>query len=233
MRADTHENLVTLLDLWLSHGTGHLHLVPLSGGDRRVLPVVDGALCRREDWHELQSMLGSHRVELEPGPAEGHGDRRRMGAFLQVSSRRHGVNLSAAYDWTRAGEDTIAASGFHGLDGGGELISVEHLARASAQDPRQQALLEGGRAAIAEEDWAKADRLLSAARDLRMDEPLTLAHLAWARLKNPTLPAKERERDAHAYIRLAGQLAPTNHEVGALLRAVLSSAGGLVAMAAA
>lgn len=74
-----------------------------------------------------------------------------------------------------------------------------------AAEPLFDGLLRSGVGALGTGDYARADRLLSQARQHRPDEPRTLAHLGWARFKNPEHPAESREDDGADLVELALQ----------------------------
>ena len=232
MPAQIQRNISLLLYLWLSRTTGHVHL---TGTDGVVLPMANGALLDCTDMRDLTSRLGSHLVSLVPGPVPGEGSRRRMGTYLQLLTRRHGVDFARAYDW----EPLVNTSLAGGLDWGapangmGLQLSREVVEGATARGDAQERLLQRGIAAMKSGDWQAADAALSKARDLRMDDPLTLANLAWARVNNLSLPWPQRVSDAKAYLWLAGELAPDDAEVRALAFAVMKVAPTLMMMASA
>lgn len=74
-----------------------------------------------------------------------------------------------------------------------------------ATEPLFDGLLRSALVALGTGDFARADRLLSQARQHRPDEPRTLAHLGWARFKNPEHPAESREDDGADLVELALQ----------------------------
>lgn len=95
-------------------------------------------------------------------------------------------------------------------------LAAEILARIDAAEaeivtgkpptePVFDGLLRSGVVALGTGDFARADRLLSQARQHRPDEPRTLAHLGWARFKNPEHPAESREDDGADLVELALQ----------------------------
>jgi len=95
-------------------------------------------------------------------------------------------------------------------------LAAEILARIDAAEaeiatgkhptePVFDGLLRSGVGALGTGDFARADRLLSQARQHRPDEPRTLAHLGWARFKNPEHPAESREDDGADLVELALQ----------------------------
>lgn len=232
MSVQLQHNVSFLLYLWLSRTTGHVHV---TGADSVVLPMANGALVGCEDIRALISRLDSHRVSLVSGPVVGEGSRRRMGMFLTLLSRRHGVDFTRAYDWEgMAGPPLECAWDLsRELRGLGQLPLPQVMQGAAERDADQERLLQRGIAAIRAGDWAAADAALSRARDLRMDDPLTLASLAWARLNNPRLPREQRVRDAHSYVQFAGQLAPEDPEIRELVSAVMKVAPALLVAACA
>ncbi len=86
-------------------------------------------------------------------------------------------------------------------------------------------LLKMGQEAVEQGDWEGADQALSRARDIRIDQPLTLAWLAWARLHNEAIPGETRAKDALAMAILALQLSPEDMEVRSLVSEVFSRQG--------
>ena len=232
MSAQIQRNISLLLYLWLSRTTGHVHL---TGTDGLVLPMANGALLDCCDMRDLSSRLGSHRVSLVPGTVPGEGNRRRMGTYLQILSRRYDVDFTMAYAWERS--DSAWNVGAWDLDaavgGLGGLLAHVAMGGAANRDIDQERLLQRGIAAMNSGDWQAADAALSKARDLRMDDPLTLANLAWARVNNLSLPWPQRVSDARAYLRLASALAPEDTEVRALALAVMKIAPTLMLVACA
>jgi CheY-like chemotaxis protein len=77
--------------------------------------------------------------------------------------------------------------------------------RASSAEPVFEGLLRGGLAAIAAKDWARADRILSQARQHAPDSAIAVAHLGWARFQNPEEPVESREEDGADFVELALQ----------------------------
>ncbi len=65
-----------------------------------------------------------------------------------------------------------------------------------------------GGVALERGDFPRADRQYSAARRLAPNDPAVLAHLAWARFKNPELKKPAREEEAGEFIGLALQFDP-------------------------
>ena len=223
MTAQIQQNVSLLLYLWLSRATGHLHLTDPEGLRGAVMPMANGALLDGADMRDLSSRLGTHVASLVPGPVQGEGSRRRMGTVLQLLTRRHQVDFAAAYEWEWLDHAQLDLGSVLGATGVlDERLMPEVVAAAAARDARQERLLQRGVALIARGDWAEADEALSQARDLRIDDPLTLAYLALARANNPRRSAPERAHDARSFARLAAQLAPDEPEVRALVDAVSS-----------
>lgn len=75
--------------------------------------------------------------------------------------------------------------------------------RTAGDDPER--LLDHGRRLIERGDWARADRVLSRARDIQLAHAGVLANLAWARIHNPNLPEATRREDARDLLLLAEQ----------------------------
>ncbi len=95
-------------------------------------------------------------------------------------------------------------------------LAAEILARIDAAEnelgtgkgvpePVFEGLFRSGVAALTTGDFARADRILAQARQHRPDDPGTLAHLGWARFKNPDHPAETREDDGADLVELALQ----------------------------
>ena len=93
-----------------------------------------------------------------------------------------------------------------------------------ATDPELEDLLERGHLALLRLDWQDADQLFSRALERRMDTPVALAALAWARLNNPSWPVEARRASAWRLALLASQLAPQDAQVSALLAAFRQAA---------
>ena len=119
------------------------------------------------------------------------------------------------------------------MGGLGGLLAHVAMGGAANRDIDQERLLQRGIAAMNSGDWQAADAALSKARDLRMDDPLTLANLAWARVNNLSLPWPQRVSDARAYLRLASALAPEDTEARALALAVMKIVPTLMLVACA
>lgn len=101
---------------------------------------------------------------------------------------------------------SYAGSGPHGgsLHGGGSVGGDPTSMMGGGESPEER-LLQRGRSLITQSAWEQADRVLSRARDRRIDHPAILANLAWARLHNPGLPSAQREEDACDLLLLAEQ----------------------------
>jgi hypothetical protein len=101
---------------------------------------------------------------------------------------------------------SYAGSGPHGgsLHGGGSVGGDPTSMMGGGESPEER-LLQRGRSLITQSAWEQADRVLSRARDRRIDHPAILANLAWARLHNPGLPSAQREEDARDLLLLAEQ----------------------------
>lgn len=77
--------------------------------------------------------------------------------------------------------------------------------RTSSAEPVFEGLLRAGLAAIAAQDWARADRILSQARQHAPDSAIAVAHLGWARFQNPEEAVESREEDGADFVELALQ----------------------------
>ena len=86
-------------------------------------------------------------------------------------------------------------------------------AHAAADQRSQAALLEEAAEHIARGDWDGADRLLSDARDIRMDNPAVLASLALVRFHNLRRPTLHRLEDSRQLLHLAAALSPDDPPV--------------------
>ena len=213
------QNLRTLLDGWGNHRTGVFHLSPATGSDavEHIVPLIDGGLMDSAAWGVLIEALGSHSFHFEPRVLVGRGNRRLVGALLVTAARRHGVDPSLVITdepATRSYSRSPDAPTLNMLPGMAlpSLLFIEEEMGSDAPAGMQE-LLREGRDLLALGAWTEADKVLSSARDLRMDDAPTLACLAWARHNNSRRPKVEREQDARALIQLASMLAPEDIEV--------------------
>ncbi|MDP6932752.1 MAG: response regulator [Myxococcota bacterium] len=98
-----------------------------------------------------------------------------------------------------------------------ELMTLSsHLAppRPKPTKPKAQEelLLEQGRSLIADEQWDQADRVLSQAKNLRLDHAGILANLGWARFHNDRFEEEERVDEARDLLLLSEQFDPGHAE---------------------
>lgn len=84
------------------------------------------------------------------------------------------------------------------LIGGGEDDADPEIADQTA----------AGGVALERSDFARADRHYSAARRISPNDPIVLAHLAWARFKNPEQKRPAREEEALDLLELSLQFDP-------------------------
>jgi len=80
--------------------------------------------------------------------------------------------------------------------------------RRAEGDPttqREQVMYEQGMVLVDASDFARADRVLTKARDLAMANPGILAALGWARFNNPDREIEERQEEGKDYLLLAEQ----------------------------
>ncbi len=70
---------------------------------------------------------------------------------------------------------------------------------------REAIMLEQGMVLIDSNEFARADRVLTLARELAMTNPKILAGLGWARFNNPKRPEEERQEEGRDYLLLAEQ----------------------------
>jgi CheY-like chemotaxis protein len=70
---------------------------------------------------------------------------------------------------------------------------------------REAIMLEQGMVLIDTNEFARADRVLTLARELAMTNPKILAGLGWARFNNPKRPEAERQEEGRDYLLLAEQ----------------------------
>ena len=71
-------------------------------------------------------------------------------------------------------------------------------------------MLEQGMVLIDTNEFARADRVLTQARELAMTNPKILAGLGWARFNNPKRDKDEREEEGRDYLLLAEQFDKTD-----------------------
>ncbi len=111
------------------------------------------------------------------------------------------------------------------------ILAAVDSALASAEPPPARAeapgddLFRAGLRAMSRGEWALADRRFCAARDQNLDSPKTLAHIGWARVHNPDLPATDRAKDGLELLLLAEQFAPDYPDGQYFLAMVLHRAG--------
>lgn len=187
----TFENLCLLFEIWQSRRTGTLIIAPEFGTtDASVaVPIDRGGIPEGLSWNLLLDRLSDGALQLRESSRSAVGSRRAMGALLQLASRRHQVDL------------------------------LHLLAPLAPTEPEpveldeQETLLRAGRVALAARRYAEADRLLSAARDIRFDHPDALALLAIARHHNPERDEAERVADARRFLGVARQLDATAQDV--------------------
>lgn len=102
---------------------------------------------------------------------------------------------------------------------------VQHRAGGDPTTQREQIMLEQGMVLVDAGDFARADRMLTQARDLAMVNPKILAALGWARFNNPDRPADERREEGRDYLLLAEQFDPKDTQTEWLLCKVLRMMG--------
>lgn len=202
MHSHLQSNLALLLQIWLERSSGQLHL-----GDDSPAPLsfADGAPVAEADFARLQGALLDRALAWEPAPLPGRGNRRRLGALLGQCSRKAKIQLRPA----RRGRPSLDPLGQ-------ELRGLELPLLLPEPDPEQatqERLLSLGRRCAEAGDFAAAEAHLNSAVGLRLDHPRALAWLAWARLNNPTAPARERRVDALRWMNLALQLDGGDPEV--------------------
>ena len=106
----------------------------------------------------------------------------------------------------------------------GLVAMLAPVAGESREEPGDDAFRSGLRA-MAQGDWAIADRRFVAARDQNLDSARNLAHLGWARAHNTEYPADERKAEGMDLLRLAEQFAPEYAEGQYFLAMLLHQAG--------
>lgn len=203
--------------------------LPLAPATREILERVDGACPMSRLLLESAEGLDQARAEL--------------GALLHLGALRAstGRELSFSASLHHAPQDSLDIRGLvNALERNargcadcptarpGEACTSGTclgLAREDLREGQQTRLLAQGRRLLEQGQWLEADRALSAARDLRVDNPQVLAALALARARNPTRELAVRRRDALQLASLASQLDGEDPEVSRLHRQVREELG--------
>lgn len=97
-------------------------------------------------------------------------------------------------------------------DAGFDMPSAPSRA-ASAPAQQEEVLLQMGRDLMRQGAWAQADKVLSKAKNIRLDHAIVLANLGWARLHNRTMPEDRRDEEAREFLLLAEQFGPEERDV--------------------
>lgn len=224
-----HYNLTALLGCWRSRASGTLRLTPtaLHGPVNHLVPVVDGGIVDEDVWSVLLESMETHAfslIEHPPRVAELEGNRRLMAALIKRAARRYKVNEGAILEAERLREDRGTIQQLQLLP----PVTLPPFLLWSGPEEREDSghaeeLRERGRALLVAGQFARADAVLSEARDLRMDHPQTLALLSMARASNTERPRDERRRDAEAMAKMAWLLAPEDADVIRACEVVLES----------
>ncbi len=105
------------------------------------------------------------------------------------------------------------------------LVAMTAPAAGDIADMPGDDAFRAGLRAMAQGDWAVADRRFVNARDQNLDSARNLAHLGWARAHNNEYPVAARKSEAADLLLLAEQLAPEYAEGQYFLAMLLHEAG--------
>jgi tetratricopeptide (TPR) repeat protein len=89
--------------------------------------------------------------------------------------------------------------------GGDDLSSISMVAEQAVDE---EWLLSEGQRLLQAGNWARADAVLTRAHRIRIDNPIVLSNLGWARFHNPNREPDTREDEAIDLLILATQFDP-------------------------
>lgn len=221
-------NVGLLVQCWANRLSGAIRMVPTArlAPINRMVPLADGGIRDAEAWAQLLSGIDSHVCSLVERSPMMPGNRRLLGALLAIVCRRF-----------RLDEEALLAPAHPGVGTEGRpklflmpAITLPPFLMVQEQEPTPDAtalvaMREHGRRLLESGAYAEADRVLSGARDLRMDHAPTLALLALARFRNPNRERGEGRRDAEAMAKMAWLLAPEHPDVKRAHDVVLGEIG--------
>lgn len=189
---------------------------------RRRMPPVQPAILAKQLRRELSRLEGASAANVLGVPSDSPTELVQGVASRQIERYgkiADGVTNSAEI---RALAAQLKALVEAALSGWGRSVRT----RSGAADSERELMwLEQGRILVESGDFARADRLLSKARDLTIANPDILAWLGLARLRNPERSSEEQLDEGIDLLLLAEQFNPGHQFAVMWLARVLSAEG--------